>query len=159
MTVRSAVHRAPRVLREFALLADGERGAIVGPHGDIAWLCVPRWDSPSLFATLIGGTGSYLVTPTERHVWGGYYEEGSMIWRSRWVTDAGMVESREALAFPADPDRAVLLRRVHALDAAAGEFFEAFERERKMRATLGGDERVDFVEDDGVDGAEKFAGL
>ncbi len=46
-----------------------------------------------------------------------------------------------------------------ALEAATGEFFEAFERERKMRAALGGNERVNFVEDDGVNGAEEFAGL
>jgi hypothetical protein len=34
---------APQVLREYALLADGERGAVVGPGGDIVWLCAPRW--------------------------------------------------------------------------------------------------------------------
>jgi alpha,alpha-trehalase len=109
----------PRVLREYALLADGERGAIVGPAGDIVWLCVPRWDSDALFTALIGGKGGYTITPAGRHVWGGYYEEGSLIWRNRWITDAGAVESREALAFPADPHRTILLRQVHALDAAA----------------------------------------
>jgi GH15 family glucan-1,4-alpha-glucosidase len=114
---RSVIAARPHVLREFALLADGERGAVVGPHGDVGWLCVPRWDSPSVFATLVGGSGCYLVTPAGRHVWGGYYEEGSMIWRSRWITDAGEVECREALAFPADPNRAVLLRQIHSLDA------------------------------------------
>ena len=31
----------PHVLREYALLADGERGALVGPRGDVAWLCAP----------------------------------------------------------------------------------------------------------------------
>ena len=35
----------PHVLREYALLADGERGALVGPRGDVAWLCAPGWDS------------------------------------------------------------------------------------------------------------------
>ena len=32
----------PHVLREYALLADGERGALVGPRGDIAWMCAPQ---------------------------------------------------------------------------------------------------------------------
>lgn len=109
----------PRVLREYALLADGERGAIVGPAGDVVWLCVPRWDSDAVFTALIGGRGGYTVTPAGRHVWGGYYEDGSLIWRNRWITDQGAVECREALAFPADPHRAVLLRRVQALDAPA----------------------------------------
>ncbi len=33
----------PHVLREYALLADGQRGALIGPRGDIAWMCAPRW--------------------------------------------------------------------------------------------------------------------
>ncbi len=103
----------PHVLREYALLADGERGALIGPHGDITWMCAPRWDSDAVFSTLIGGAGVYAVTPAdERHVWGGYYEPGGLIWRSRWITSDGVVECREALAFPGDPDRVVLLRRI-----------------------------------------------
>jgi hypothetical protein len=101
------------VLREYALLADGERGILVGPRGDFAWMCFPRWESPALFSSLVGGAGSYAITPLERFVWGGYYEPGGLIWRSRWVTDDGaIVESREALALPSRRDRAVVLRRV-----------------------------------------------
>ncbi len=109
----------PHVLREYALLADGERGAVVGPRGDIVWLCVPRWDSDAVFTALIGGRGAYTVTPEDRYVWGGYYEGASMIWRHRWTTQAGVVECRDALAFPADPDRVILLRQLHAVDAPA----------------------------------------
>jgi hypothetical protein len=108
------------VLREYALLADGERGALIGPRGDVAWMCAPRWDSDSVFGSLIGANGAYAVTPLDaRFVWGGYYEAGSLIWRSRWVTDSGVIECREALAFPADPDRVVLLRRVVAVSGDA----------------------------------------
>ncbi len=81
-------------------------------------------------SSLIGGRGSYALTPTGRYVWGGHYEDGGLIWRSRWVTESGTVECREALAFPGDPRRVVLLRRVVAvrgdaevqvvLDPAAG---------------------------------------
>ncbi|MFC5949046.1 glycoside hydrolase family 15 protein [Pseudonocardia lutea] len=103
----------PHVLREYALIADGERGALVGPRGDIAWLCAPRWDSPAVLSSLLGGRGCYAVSPRQRCVWGGYYEDGSLIWRSRWITDDNaVVECREALAFPGDPHRAVILRRV-----------------------------------------------
>ena len=96
-------HFPPQVLREYALLADGERGAVLGPRGDIVWMCAPRWDSDAVFTALLGGAGGYAVTPAGRYVWGGYYEEGTLIWRSRWVTDTGIVECREALAFPGDP--------------------------------------------------------
>lgn len=109
----------PNVLREYALLADGQRGALLGPRGDVAWLCAPGWDSDAVFSSLIGGGGAYAVAPVGRCTWGGHYEEGSLIWRSRWVTGTGIVECREALAFPGDPHRAVLLRRIVAVRGAA----------------------------------------
>ena len=73
------------VLSEYALLADGERGILVGPWGDFAWMSAPRWDSDAVFSTLIGGAGVYAVTPAEpSFVWGGYYEPGTLIWAAPW---------------------------------------------------------------------------
>lgn len=110
----------PHALRDYALLADGERGALIGPRGDIAWMCVPRWDSGAVLSALLGGTSEYVVRPdTRRFTWGGYYESGTLIWRSRWVCSTGIVECREALAFPGDPHTAVVLRRVMAIDRDA----------------------------------------
>ncbi len=116
---RAAAGHQPHVLREYALLADGERAAVLGPRGDIVWLCAPRWHDPAVFAALIGGTSTFSLTPDGPYVWGGSYDEGSMIWRSRWVTNDGIVECREALAYPADAHRVVLLRRARALDRPA----------------------------------------
>ena len=109
----------PHVLREYALLADGERGVLVGPRGDFVWMCFPGWDSAAVFSSLIGGAGAYAVTPRGRFVWGGYYEPASLIWRSRWVSSEATIECREALALPSQPDRAVILRRVIALTGTA----------------------------------------
>ncbi|MGW2386871.1 glycoside hydrolase family 15 protein [Streptomyces sp. NPDC001658] len=109
----------PHALHDYALLADGERGALIGPDGAIGWLCAPSWHDEAVFAALVGGEGVYAVTPAGRYVFGGYYEEGTLIRRSRWVTHDGIVECREALAFPGDPDRLVLLRQVRAVEGPA----------------------------------------
>jgi hypothetical protein len=117
---RTASLFPPHALREYALLADGERGALIGPKGDIAWMCAPSWDSGSVFSSLIGGSGVYAIWPADRFTWGGFYEAGSLIWHSRWVTDADAItECREALAFPGEPGRLVLLRRIMACDGTA----------------------------------------
>ena len=106
----------PFGLRDYAVLADGERGILVGPRGEFVWMCFPGWADEGIFSTLIGGIGSYAITPLDRFVWGGHYEEGTLIWRSRWVTESNaIVECREALALPSSPGRAVVLRRVRAV--------------------------------------------
>ncbi|MEV5547353.1 glycoside hydrolase family 15 protein [Streptomyces sp. NPDC052309] len=103
----------PWALREYAVLADGERGAVLDPRGRIVWLCAPRWHDDAVFSALIGGTGHFTVGPVDRrNVWGGYYEEGTLIRVSRWLTSGCVIECREALALPARPDRLVLLRRM-----------------------------------------------
>ena len=112
-------YELPQVLREYSLLADGERGVLVGPRGDFTWMCFPEWDGDALFSSLIGGGGAYAVTPEGRFVWGGSYEFESLIWRSRWITEDAIVECREALALPANPHRAVVLRRLEPIQGTA----------------------------------------
>jgi alpha,alpha-trehalase len=110
----------PHVLREYAFIADGYRGALIGPRGDIGFLCVPDWDSPAVFTSLLGGRGHYTITPASpHHVWGGSYAPSTLIWTSRWTTPEGVTTCREALAYPGDPHAAVLLRQVHAVDTEA----------------------------------------
>ena len=109
----------PHELRDYALLADGHRGVLTDPDGEFAWMCFPTWSDPAILASLLGSGGSYRIRPTGRYVPGGAYEDGTLIWRQRWVTDNGVIECRQALAYPGRPDRAIILRRVSALDGDA----------------------------------------
>ena len=52
-------------------------------------------------------------------MWGGHYAPRSLIWNSRWVTSDGIIESREALARPADSQVVTILRQIRALDGPA----------------------------------------
>src|SRR5215470_10185231 len=53
------------LLREYSLIADGERGALMGPDGAISWLCAPRWDSPAVFG---GCSAAGAVTRSRRRI-------------------------------------------------------------------------------------------
>ncbi|GAA1846862.1 glycoside hydrolase family 15 protein [Brevibacterium marinum] len=110
----------PQVLREHALIADGERGGVIGPHGNILWMCVPRWHDEPVFATLIGGRGEYTVTPSDSwNVWGGSYRPGSLVWCQKWVTTESVIVCEDSLSYPTDVDTAVILRRIRAVSGTA----------------------------------------
>src|SRR5579863_5978511 len=84
-------------LRDYAFIADGCRGALIGPSGDIAWMCFPTWSDPAVFAGLLDSGGVWRVAPSDSFVTGGYYEEGTLVWHSRFVTHYGIFESRDGL--------------------------------------------------------------
>ncbi len=42
-------------LEEYGLIGNMISAALVGSHGSIDWLCLPRFDSAACFAALLGG--------------------------------------------------------------------------------------------------------
>ncbi|MEU8077758.1 glycoside hydrolase family 15 protein [Catellatospora citrea] len=94
-------------IEEYAYLSDCHTGALVAPDGSVDWLCVPRFDSPSIFGSLLDREsglfrfGPYGIShPTARH-----YVPGTNVLETAWRTKTGWLVVRDALVLgPAAPD-------------------------------------------------------
>jgi alpha,alpha-trehalase len=86
-------------IEDYAFLSDCHTGALVAPDGAVDWLCVPSFDSASVFGTLLdrqGGDfrmGPFGINfPAARA-----YEPGTHVLVTTWQTPTGWAEVRDAL--------------------------------------------------------------
>jgi GH15 family glucan-1,4-alpha-glucosidase len=86
-------------IADFAFLSDCHTGALMAPDGAVSWLCVPRFDSPSIFGTLLDRQAGYFrLGPFGiNHAAARAYEPGTNVLTTTWKTPSGWVEVREAL--------------------------------------------------------------
>ncbi|TMM06227.1 MAG: glycoside hydrolase family 15 protein, partial [Actinobacteria bacterium] len=116
-------------IADYAFLSDCHTGALVAPDGTIDWLCVPQFDSPSVFGSLLDrGAGAFRVGPFGINVPAGrIYEPGTNTLLTSWKSPGGWATVREALVMgprhgedevtphtrpPADEDAEHMLVRV-----------------------------------------------
>ena len=86
-------------IADYAFLSNCHTSALVAPDGSVDWLCLPRFDSPSVFGMLLDRqAGSFRLGPfgvdfpTAR-----IYEPGTNIVATTWETPTGWIVVRDAL--------------------------------------------------------------
>jgi GH15 family glucan-1,4-alpha-glucosidase len=97
---RSAASLSPfPPIADYAFLSNCHTGALVAPDGAIGWLCVPRFDSPSVFGTLLDRQAGYfrLAPFGTDHPTARTYEPGTNIVATTWQTPTGWILVRDAL--------------------------------------------------------------
>src|SRR5947209_7039536 len=98
--VQSAAAPSPfPPIADYAFLSDCHTGALVAPDGSIDWLCVPRFDAPSVFGSLLDReAGLFRLAPFGTTVPSGRtYIAGTNVLLTTWKTPGGWIEVRDAL--------------------------------------------------------------
>jgi alpha,alpha-trehalase len=86
-------------IADYAFLSNCHTGALVAEDGAIDWLCVPSFDSPSVFGSLLDrGAGAFRLGPFGiNHPTAIGYEPGTNVLATTWKTPAGWIVVRDAL--------------------------------------------------------------
>jgi GH15 family glucan-1,4-alpha-glucosidase len=86
-------------IADYAFLSDCHTGALIAPDGAVDWLCVPQFDAPSVFGSLLDrGAGSFRLGPFGlNHPVSRTYEPGTNVLVTTWRSTGGWVVVRDAL--------------------------------------------------------------
>ena len=105
-------------IADYAFLSNCHTGALVAEDGSIDWLCVPSFDSQSVFGSLLDReAGFFRFAPFGiNHPTARAYIPGTNILETTWKTPNGWIVVREALTMGPRESRG----HDHAAHAAAG---------------------------------------
>jgi GH15 family glucan-1,4-alpha-glucosidase len=86
-------------IADYAFLSDCHTCALLASDGSIEWMCLPHFDSPSVFGAILDrGAGSWRVGPYGTYVpVGRRYIPGTNIVETTWMTPQGWLRVVEAL--------------------------------------------------------------
>lgn len=108
----------PLAISQHGLIGDLRTCALVGTDGTIDWFCAPRFDSPSVFGSILDQDrgGSWQLTPTTAvtRTQQFYYPDTAVL-ITRFLTDDGVVEVHDFMPVisPDEPEhRQRLVRRI-----------------------------------------------
>lgn len=107
-------------IEDHGLIGDLQTAALVSREGEIDWYCCPRFDSPTVFASLLDADkgGRFSIRPVGGDfVTRQLYMPDTAILITRFMSDDGVGEIIDCMPIPGDPqrttDRHELVRLVH----------------------------------------------
>jgi alpha,alpha-trehalase len=84
---------------EYALLSDCHSAGLVSRDGSVDWLCLPRFDAPSVFCRLLDPAGGqFSIRPAGRFQASRRYVDQTMVLETTFATERGTAVLTDALA-------------------------------------------------------------
>jgi alpha,alpha-trehalase len=86
-------------IADYALLSDCHSAALVSRAGSVDWLCIPRFDSPAVFARLLDDdAGHWSIGPADDAEVSRRYVDGSLVLETCFETETGVLVLTDLLA-------------------------------------------------------------
>src|ERR1700760_3008231 len=83
-------NEGPKPIADYGLLADCNSAALVDRDGSIGWLCLPRYDSPAVFAQILDPEGGHWqIRPSGEHRTERRYLPGTLVIETTFATETG----------------------------------------------------------------------
>jgi len=98
----------PNALGDHALIGDGASCALIGVDGSIAWLCMPRFDSPSVFAAILDPErgGTCRISPAGQDYESlQAYDESTNVLQTLFRTPQGVAQLTDFMPWSGDDER------------------------------------------------------
>jgi GH15 family glucan-1,4-alpha-glucosidase len=149
----------PLPIENYGLIGDTRSAALVGNDGSIDWLCLPRFDSDSCFAALLGDrrNGRWRLAPDSTARVRRSYRPGSLVLETVFTAEHGSVRLTDCMAL--GHKSPAVLRCVECLDGEVtllcdlvlrfgyGSSIPWIRRRRNGHVAISGPEAVLFTSD------------
>jgi len=91
-------------IEQYGVIGDLHTAALVGRNGSIDWLCLPRFDSPSLFAAILDDKigGRYKISTTGEAATRQMYVPDTNVLITRFITPEGVAEVYDCMPIEVD---------------------------------------------------------
>lgn len=107
-----------KTIGDYAMIGDGASAALIDRSGSLAWLCWPRFDSPAVFASLLGNgdNGAWTIAPTASFRATRNYRPDTLILETRFETELGAALLTDFMPYQGKPQ--AVIRRLRGLSGA-----------------------------------------
>ena len=114
-----------RPIAEYGIIGDCRSAGLVARDGSLDWLCLPRFDSPSIFAAILDAHlgGRFHIRPVAAYDSERRYVPGTNVLETTFRTQGGRLVLRDLMPVAAEEDKRKaltpehqVLRQLHCLD-------------------------------------------